>query len=215
MRTAFDEQLAQLSGELTELGGLCEEAIAVAAKALLEGGNAAGRARALEEETDRKERDIEALCFRLLLRQQPVAGDLRLISTALKMITDLERIGDQAVDIAELATYIPGGAGKVCPELGDMAREVIGMVTDGAESFARRDPAMAEEVIARDDRVDSLFAAIKREVATRLACGTDGEAAVDLLMAAKYLERIGDHAVNLAEWAVFAVTGVHKGEAEL
>lgn len=169
MRSHFDEQLAQLSRELTEMGALCEEVIALSAKALADGDKAlAARVAPLDAEIDQKERDIESLCLKLLLQQQPVARDLRQISAALKMITDMERIGDQAEDIAEIITYM-------------------------------------------DYIVDDYFAKVKKELIAQIAENpAGGEQTLDFLMIAKYFERIGDHAVNIAEWVIFSVTGVHK-----
>ena len=217
MRSKFDEQLALLNRELIEMGAMCEEAIAVAAKAMLGGDTSlAPKVNALEGEIDRKERDIEALCLRLLLQQQPVARDLRQISAALKMITDMERIGDQACDIAELIGYLDGRGGAECRYIGDMARATIGMVTESVDAYVRRDTEMARAVIACDDVVDELFSRVKLSLIEMIAASPqDGEYAMDLLMIAKYLERIGDHAVNIAEWVEFSVTGVHKGEEEL
>lgn len=213
MRSGFDEQLWLLSRELIEMGALCEEAIAVAAKALLSGDSSlALRVPPLERELDEKERAIETLCLKLLLQQQPVAGDLRLISAALKMITDMERIGDQAADIAEIVGFLNGRSGSEPDCIGDMARETISMVTGSVEAFVRRDLAMAESVIAQDDVVDALFIRGKRALIRMISERPgDGEYALDLLMIAKYLERIGDHATNIAEWVLFSATGIHKG----
>ena len=216
MRNRFDEELARLDRELISMGALCENAIASAAKALLDGDFGLGaRVAETDAEIDRREREIEGLCMRLLLHQQPVAGDLRLISSALKMITDMERIGDQAEDIAEIVL-----AGRItAPDrdghLGDMARAVIRMVTDSVDAFVGRDAALARAVIAADDTVDALFDAVKFDL-VRLFSGNGQEAeyALDILMIAKYLERIADHAVNIAEWVIFSVTGVHPEEAE-
>ena len=217
MRTRFDEQLSCLNRELIEMGALCEEAIAVAAKALLDGdGSRAGRVGGLEEEIDRKEKDVETLSLKLLLQQQPVARDLRQISAALKMITDLERIGDQAADIAEIVGFLGGRTGAECAHIGDMARAVIAMVTESVDAFVRRDTELAAAVIRRDDEVDALFGRVREELIGMIArCPGDGAYALDILMIAKYFERIGDHAVNVAEWVEFSVTGVHKGAAEL
>ena len=216
MRNRFDEELARLDRELISMGALCENAIASAAKALLDGDFGLGaRVAETDAEIDRREREIEGLCMRLLLHQQPVAGDLRLISSALKMITDMERIGDQAEDIAEIVL-----AGRItAPDrdghLGDMARAAIRMVTDSVDAFVGRDAALARAVIAADDTVDALFDAVKFDL-VRLFSGNGQEAeyALDILMIAKYLERIGDHATNIAEWVVFSITGRHPEEAE-
>ncbi len=205
MRNRFDEQLALLKKELIEMGALCEEVIAKASEALTRGDVAlAAKVAPLDEQIDRKERDIEALCLRLLLQQQPVARDLRKISAALKMITDMERIGDQAEDIAEIVTFLKG-------RMGEMARSTIKMVTESVDAFVKHDIMLAEKVVAYDDVVDNYFEQVKDELIARIAENPDdGEYALDLLMIAKYFERIGDHAVNIAEWVMFSVTGVHK-----
>ena len=212
MRSRFDEQLAQLNRELIEMGALCEEAIAVAAKALAEqDAELAQRVTPLDAEIDRKERTIESLCLKLLLQQQPVAGDLRQISAALKMITDMERIGDQAADIAEIITYMKPEAAIGQSHISEMAKAAIGMVTDSVDAFVRRDTALAEKVIADDDVVDGFFSQVKQELIALISREPGcGEYTLDLLMIAKYLERIGDHATNIAEWVVFSVTGEHK-----
>ena len=217
MRTRFDEQLSLLNRELIEMGALCEQAIAAAAKALLTGDEKlAAEVPPVEDEIDRKERDIESLCLRLLLQQQPVARDLRQISAALKMITDMERIGDQAADIAEIIGFLGGRTGAECAHIGEMAREAIGMVTGAVDAYVKRDTALAAGIIARDDTVDALFDKVKSSLVTMLQENAqDSEYALDILMIAKYFERIGDHAVNIAEWVEFSVTGVHKGETEL
>lgn len=214
MRNKFDEQLGQLNREVIAMGALCEEAIALAARAILDKNlSLASQVRPLEGEVDRKERDIETLCMRLLLQQQPVARDLRQISAALKMISDLERIGDQAADIAELAAYLIQHQGLQSDLIGHMAREVIRMVTESTEAFAQKDTELANAVIRRDDAVDDLFSQIKSTLITLIAENPEeGEYAIDLLMAAKYFERIGDHAVNVAEWVLYSVTGIHCWE---
>lgn len=168
-----------------------------------------------EHEIDQKERDIESLCMKLLLMQQPVAGDLRSISSALRMISDMERIGDQAADIAEISAYFESTELRSETHISDMARATIGMVTDSVDSFVRKDAGIARSVIAQDDRVDELFCNIKRELIT--AAGEDpgsAEALIDLLMIAKYFERIGDHAVNIAEWVIYSVEG-HRIEDKI
>lgn len=217
MRTRFDEQLLQLNREMIQMGALCEQAIAMASKALLDGdARTAQQVAPLDGEIDKKERDIETLCLRLLLQQQPVARDLRQISAALKMITDMERIGDQAADIAEIVGFLGAHSGAACGPIAEMARAAISMVTGSVDAFVRRDTELARAIIARDDEVDQLFTGMKRALIDQIArCPDEGEYALDLLMIAKYLERIGDHAVNIAEWVVFAVTGVHKGASEL
>ena len=182
MRRHFEEQLEELNTELIAMGALCEKAIALAARMLLEDEIGLKReVESTEEAIDRKERAIENLCLRLLLQQQPVAGDLRAISAALKMISDMERIGDQS--------------------------------RDSIDSFVRKDLALARSVMSEDSMVDELFEKVKRELSSLISSGAgQGEICIDLLMIAKYLERIGDHAVNIAEWVEFSLTGRHAGE---
>jgi phosphate transport system protein len=214
MRKGFDEQLALLNKELISMGALCENAIALSAKALLEGDAAlAGKVPEIDGEIDKKERDIETLCLKLLLQQQPVARDLRVISSALKMITDMERIGDQSADIAEIVTMANISASDDTLHIGDMARATIKMVTESIDAFVKQDVEIARSVVEYDDVVDDLFDKVKSVLITLFGRdGTNGEYALDLLMNAKYFERIGDHAVNIAEWVVFSITGSHKGE---
>lgn len=214
MRSRFDEQLATLNKELIEMGALCEEAIADAAKALTTADEkTAAKVEPLEAEINQKERDIESLCLKMLLQQQPVARDLRQISAALKMITDLERRGDQASDIAEIITFIDKKAGVDCEPICLMAEATIRMVTESIDAFVKRDVGIAQQAIAHDDTVDDYFLKVKRSLINMIAQRpADGEHALDLLMIAKYFERIGDHAVNIAEWVIFSVTGVHKGQ---
>ena len=214
MRSRFDEQLALLHRELIAMGATCEEVISLSAKAL-SGGDCALAEQVLPKgkEIDRMERDIEGLCLRLLLQQQPVARDLRRISAALKMITDLERIGDQAEDIAEIVTFLGGRTGSECTGILSMAEESVKMVTESIDAYVKGDVAMAQSVIAHDDVVDDLFLQVKTSLIAMIASKPeDGEYALDLLMIAKYFERIGDHATNIAEWVVFSVTGTHEGE---
>ena len=214
MRSRFDEQLATLNKELIEMGALCEEAIADAAKALTTADEkTAAKVEPLEAEINQKERDIESLCLKMLLQQQPVARDLRQISAALKMITDLERIGDQASDIAEIITFIDKKAGVDCEPICLMAEATIRMVTESIDAFVKRDVGIAQQAIAHDDTVDDYFEKVKQALIRRIADDpAEGGTALDLLMIAKYLERIGDHATNIAEWVEFSVTGVHKEE---
>ena len=210
MRNQFNTQLNTLHVELIKMGALCEESIAAAMKSVLdEDETMAERAAATEREIDRKERDIEALCMKLLLQQQPVARDLRTISSALKMISDMERIGDQAADIAEITRDIADNSIKDLVPIGDMARATIKMVTDSVDSFVRKDLGLAEAVISSDDVVDDLFLQVREELIRRIGMGDSGEVCIDLLMIAKYLERIGDHAVNIAEWVEYSLTGHH------
>ena len=212
MRSRFDEQLALLDREMIEMGALCEEVIGMATTALAEGDVAlAKKVRPLGREVDQKERDIEALCLKLLLQQQPVARDLRQISAALKMITDMERIGDQAEDIAEIILFLNGRTDDDHIHICEMGRAAGKMVTDSVEAYVRHDVELAQAVIDYDDVVDHCFDRIKGKLIESLAANpADGEYALDLLMIAKYFERIGDHATNIAEWVMFSVTGVHK-----
>ncbi len=214
MRSKFDEQLALMKNELIRMGGLCEEAISLAAKALTEGDRTlAEKVRPLEAEIDQMERDIETLCLKLLLQQQPVAGDLRQISAAMKLITDMERIGDQAADIAEIILtmlsegYIPEDAGHIH----DMAVETIKMVTESVDAYVQQDSARARQVFAHDDVIDNYFVEVRKVLIQKVVENPgSGEHVLDLLMIDKYLERIGDHAVNIAEWVIFSVTGTKK-----
>ena len=212
MRSRFDEQLALLNRELIEMGSLCEEVIALASRALTEGDRElAAKVAPLDEEIDQKERAIESLCLKLLLQQQPVARDLRQISAALKMITDMERIGDQADDISEIVIYLDGGTAEHDDLLRSMARATIKMVTESVDAYVKHDTILAEKVIADDDTVDDYFEQVKHALIGKIAANpADGEYALDLLMIAKYFERIGDHAVNIAEWVIFSITGVHN-----
>ena len=214
MRRQFDQQLALLNRELIEMGALCEEVIALASKALTEGDPAlAARVAPLDTEIDQKERTIESLCLKLLLQQQPVARDLRQISAALKMITDMERIGDQAEDIAEIISFLDGRQAETNALLKEMARAVIRMVTESVDAYVKCDIMLAKQVIADDDVVDAQFAQVKQSLIGRIAeHPAEGEYALDLLMIAKYYERIGDHATNIAEWVIYSVSGVHKEE---
>ena len=214
MRSRFDEQLAQLNKQLIEMGALCEEVISMASRALMDGDlPLAAKVAPLDAEIDQKERDIESLCLKLLLQQQPVAKDLRQISAALKMITDMERIGDQAEDIAEIIKFLNGRAVENGALIREMASAAIKMVTESVDAFVKHDIMLAEKVVSDDDIVDRYFDQVKQKLIERIAQQpADGEYALDLLMIAKYFERIGDHAVNLAEWVIFSVTGVHKEE---
>ncbi len=217
MRSRFDEQLELLNIELIRMGSLCEEAIASAIKALLTDDlDMAQKVFSSEDEIDQKERDIESLCMKLLLQQQPVARDLRTISSALKMISDMERIGDQAADIAEIATFVTGMEEKSRIHIGEMGKAAIKMVTDSIDSFVKKDIDLAHSVIQYDDVVDNLFDTVKGELIDLIAEDkTKGEACMDLLMVIKYLERIGDHATNIAEWVEYSISGVHKERREV
>jgi len=212
MRTRFDEQLRQLNVELIRMGSLCEEAISIAAK-VLEGEKNISNERvfAIEGEIDQLEHDIESLCMRMLLQQQPVASDLRVISAALKMISDMERIGDQAADIAELCPYVGDTLAQGRLHITNMARAAVSMVIESIEAFVQGDLKMACKVVQDDDKVDELFLKVRAELIGCLKEEVgDPEAILDLLMIAKYFERIGDHAVNVAEWVEYSITGIHE-----
>ncbi len=214
MRNRFDEQLHTLNHELLEMGALIERAIRSATDALVKQDvEASLQAIAADKEVDQAERDIESLCLKLLLQQQPVARDLRLISSALKMITDMERIGDQASDIAELVIYLSKEPyRKELKHLPQMAENAIRMVTGALDAYVRKDVALAQEVMGMDDAIDALFVTVKDELIALIRNDASaGSQAIDLLMIAKYYERIGDHAQNIAEWVEYALTGKHKG----
>lgn len=211
MRNKFDEQLALLNERMIKMGALCESTIESAAQALeSHEARQVEQTISLSEEIDQLEREIENICLKLLLQQQPVARDLREISSALKMISDLERIGDQAADIAELTRFmrLPDGPGR--QRIEEMSKAVIRMVTDSVDSFVKRDLELAREVCREDDQVDDLFNQVKKELIGLIAADADsGELWLDLIMVAKYLERIGDHATNVAEWVEYSITGNH------
>ena len=211
MRNRFDEQLFELNRELIEMGSMCEEAIAQVAKALTMGD--VKLAKKIKEDAsgiDQMERDIERRCMRLLLHQQPVARDLRQISAALKMITDMERIGDMADDIAEIVVFLNGHTMEGMKMVLDMALETSKMVTASVDAFVKKDIVLAEAVLAQDDIVDDYFSKIKSGIISLISeNANDGEFALDILMISKYFERIGDHATNIAEWVIYSVTGSH------
>lgn len=209
MRSRFDEQLEQLNKELITMGALCENAIAKSAKALIEGNSILAKTvPEISSQIDHKEREIEALCLKLLLQQQPVATDLRTISSALKMVTDMERIGDNSGDIAEVVTMANITAVNNAQDIHDMALATIKMVTESIDAFVKKDIKIANSVIEYDDVVDDYFNKIKTMLIDMLRNSeADGEYALDLLMIAKYFERIGDHAVNIAKWVLFSITG--------
>ena len=209
MRSRFDEQLDLLNKEMITMGALCENAIAMSAKAVAEGDLALTESiPALAEQIGQKEREIESLCLKLLLQQQPVAKDLRIISSALKMVTDMERIGHQSADIAEIVRMANLKVGGDTEEVRNMALAVIKMVSESIDAFVKKDDAMAQAVIAYDDVVDDCFDRVKNLLIDRFSQPeADGEQTIDLLMVAKYFERIGDHAVNSAKWVVFSITG--------
>ena len=211
MRLKFDEQLALLNEELITMGALCENAIATSSKALTSGDfELAAGVRVLSEQINQK--DIQNLCLKLLLQQQPVARDLRAISSALKMITDMERIGDQSADIAEIITTAHISASGDTFNISDMAQAAIKMVTESIDAFVKKDIDIARSVIEYDDVVDGYFDKIKSMLIEKFSKPeTDGEYALDLLMITKYYERIADHAVNIAGWVLFSITGLMEG----
>lgn len=218
MRRRFDQQLSLLNDNLTKMGALCEEAIGISVQALLEVNHdtLTKKVRETEQEINQMERDIESLCLKLLLQQQPVARDLRQITAALKMITDMERIGDQADDIAEIISTLDGRVCTDCQPIIAMARGTMMMVKESVDAYVKRDGALAEKVIKDDDIVDALFEDTKASLIAMIGEDpSDGGYALDLLMIGKYFERIGDHAVNIAGWVLFSLTGIHKGAIEL
>lgn len=212
MRSKFDEQLALLNKEMIEMGALCEKIIREVLEALTERNEELLNGIAsVGAEIDRKERTIETLCLKLLLQQQPVAKDLRQISAALKMITDMERIGDQAEDIAEIIPFVMKRPVRTDALLHEMGKASIKMVTESVDAFVGQNLKLAGKVAADDDVVDNYFTKIKQALISEIVNNPEeGECFADLLMIAKYLERIGDHATNIAEWVGFSITGVHK-----
>ncbi|MBO5352131.1 MAG: phosphate signaling complex protein PhoU [Lachnospiraceae bacterium] len=215
MRNRFDRQLEELNHGLIHMGSLIEQAIEAAVDGLVKQDvEKAREAMEYEEEINHAEREIEALCLKLLLQQQPVASDLRLISAALKMITDMERIGDHATDISELTILLTKQPHRInMGHIQQMAKETIVMVIKSLEAYVSKDMELAKSVIAQDDIVDDLFLTVKGEILKILRENVEyGEQAEDLLMAAKYFERIGDHATNIAEWVIFSITGRHVDE---
>ena len=212
MRNHFDNQLAQLNQELTRMGEKCEEIIEIVARAMTGWeDDLIKRVNTIGSEIDESERTIETLCLKLLLQQQPVASDLRQISAAMKMITDMERIGDQAEDIAEIITHLNCRVERESVQIREMAEETMQMVREAVDSYVRQDLELARKVMKHDDIVDDYFVSIKKSLIDVITANPgDGEYALDLLMIAKYCERIGDHCTNIAEWVEFSVTGVHK-----
>lgn len=212
MRDRFTQQMEKLHVELIEMGALCEQAISRAYQVLMEEDpQAAQDLRKKDAAIDEKEREIESRCLKLLLQQQPVARDLRTISAALKMISDMERIGDQASDIADIAKFLEGSNITQQVHIRKMAEAAMRMLTDSIDSFVKKDLLLARQVMKEDDIVDDLFMEVKKELIQLIAENPEeGERCIDILMIAKYFERIGDHAVNIAEWVEYSVTGVHS-----
>ena len=214
MRNRFEEQLTELNRNLIEMGALCEEAIALSAKVLTEGNlNLLKKVISVDSEIDHKEREIETLCLKMLLQQQPVARDLRQISAALKMITDMERIGDQAADIADIVLdmneKLPDKFLHVCK----MGVAAMKMVTDSVNAYVDGDLELARQIIRDDDIVDNLFLKVRGEILESIRDGSSrGEEVLDLFMVTKYYERIGDHATNIAEWVEYSITGERSNE---
>lgn len=217
MRNRFDRQLERLNDEMIEMGSMIESAIEKAVSALVtqdvEKAKAAIKA---DDDIDHQERDIENLCLKLLLQQQPVARDLRQISSALKMITDMERIGDHAADISEITIMMAGKPYiKKLEHIQEMAKETMQMLVNAVDAYVEKDMQKAQDVIKRDDVVDDLFNQVKTELIQLIHEDADaGEQAADLLMVAKYFERIGDHATNISEWVIFSITGTHVEEEQ-
>ena len=214
MRNLFDSQLNTLHRKLIEMGSACETAIDLAVRALLEGNaDIAHEAASHDGEIDQMERDIEAICLKMLLQQQPVARDLRQISAAMKIITDMERIGDQAEDIGEIVPFLNGRTGVECEDIRLMAETAQQMVRSSIDAYVNQDMALVKKVISMDDIVDDAFDRTKETLIHMISSNReDGQYCLDLLMIAKYLERIGDHATNIAEWVAFSITGQHAKE---
>lgn len=219
MATRFERQLEELHAQLITMGSLCEKAISFSAKAISfsakaiqgQGGRLAAQVFEVDREIDRKEREIETHCMSLLLHQHPVARDLREISAALKMVSDMERIGDQAADIADLSHYIDIDALSDSVNIGEMADDTVKMVTESIDAFVKNDLSLCRKVILDDDLVDDAFNRIKEQLAQQIYGGNlDARTGLDMLMTAKYFERIGDHAVNIAEWVEYSITGIHR-----
>ena len=212
MRDFFQEQLNELKRELTIMGASCEEIIALASHALTDmDEDLVRKVETIGAQIDESERTIETICMKLLLRQQPVARDLRQISAAMKMITDMERIGDQAEDIVEIVPYMNAHPDEKFPKIREMAKAAQAMVTEAVDAYVKQDLNMARKVMAHDDVVDSYFSQVKSGIIDIIAAEpAHGEYALDLLMIAKYFERIGDHCTNIAEWVEFSVTGIHE-----
>ncbi|MFA6342200.1 MAG: phosphate signaling complex protein PhoU [Fibrobacteraceae bacterium] len=214
MRTRFDIQLETLNNEIIEMGALVEQAMSNAVDALLhQSVDLAQKNIDFDKDIDQKMKEIESLCLKLLLSQQPVARDLRLISAALKMVSDLERIGDQCADISEIVLTLPPGADtnhlNLIPRMASATKK---MVSESVDAFVNRDMTLARSVCDYDDVVDNLFNEVRRDLISKIRDNLeDGECIIDLLMIAKYFERIGDHSVNVAKWVIFSITGIRNG----
>ena len=214
MRTRFDIQLETLNNEIIEMGALVEQAMSNAVDALLhQSVDLAQKNIDFDKDIDQKMKEIESLCLKLLLSQQPVARDLRLISAALKMVSDLERIGDQCADISEIVLTLPPGADtnhlNLIPRMASATKK---MVSESVDAFVNRDMTLARSVCDYDDVVDNLFNEVRRDLISKIRDNLeDGDCIIDLLMIAKYFERIGDHSVNVAKWVIFSITGIRNG----
>jgi len=216
MRSRFSEELRELHGSLFMMSVLCEDAISCALKALFEQDmRLREKVETLEIQINEKEREIDEHCVALILREQPIAGDLRAITTAQKMIVDMERIGDQAQDIAELSEYcacVGAGPANIIP-LKAMAQEAIQMLSMSIDAFMAQDETTARNAIAKDDVIDRLFLECKKSLVRQIRHNTvTEESALDLLMVAKYLERIGDHSENIAQQVIYSIHGEYPGE---
>lgn len=214
MRVLYNEQLEKLHNELVGMGRMCEQAISAAMSSLFDSDpDMVKKTQELEKEIDVQERTIESMCMKLILKQQPVATDLRKVSSALKMISDMERIGDQAQDIADMARFLNKSNIICAVHLKEMADAASKMVNDSVEAFVNTDAEMAKNVILYDNIVDDLFVRIKSEIIEEVVKNSDkGEELFDIMMVTKYLERIGDHACNIAEWVIYSITGSHNIE---
>ena len=212
MPTHFERQLEELHKHLITLGNLCEKAITLSAESIqMQEQKTAKMVFETDHEIEKKERELESLCMHLLLHQQPVAGDLREISAALGMISDMERIGDQAADIADLSLFIDKTKVRIPDTISEMAKVTVDMVTESVEAFIKSDLELCRKVIRDDDLVDTAFNQVKEMLADLIyKQNLDAKAGLDLLMTAKYIERIGDHAVNIAEWVEYSITGIHR-----
>lgn len=212
MATRFELQLEDLHVQLITMGSLCEKAITLSAKAVQgQAEDYAPQVFETDKIIDGKEREIESHCMSLLLHHHPVARDLREISAALKMVSDMERIGDQAADIADLSVYIEKSFAETMPGIGRMADITVRMVTESIDAFVKSDLDLCRKVINDDDLVDDEFNQVKDKLAELIYGGNlEARTGLDLLMTAKYFERIGDHAVNIAEWVEYSITGEHR-----
>ena len=208
MRDKYQEELEKLNANILKMGKMIEIAIESTVIALMGRDiQAASTVSENDEAIDNMEREIEALCMKLLLQQQPVATDLRVITAALKMVTDMERIGDHAADIAELVLQIPDCKYNKMDTITEISTQIIKMIHDSVNSFIQRNYDKAQIVIAQDDIVDNLYHEIKSDLIQKIKKTDDGEQILDYLLIARYFERIGDHATNIAKWVVFAITG--------